>query len=459
MADDRPTIVPIDPATGEALEPVPVTSREEIDRAVEASRAAQASWAATDVHTRADALRAFAAELTSDETLDALARTISGEMGKPVAEARGEVASVAPRLEGFIARAIEACEDQTTAEGNIEVTVGWRPLGVVGVIAPWNYPISTPNNLVVSALLTGNGVVLKPSELTPHTGARYHEVLSRHLPTGLVGLVQGAGEVGAGLVASRVDMIAFTGSVATGQRIMQAGAESMKRLVLEMGGKDPMIVLEGADIEKAAAHAARESTRNAGQVCVAVERVFVQRSIEPAFVQAVARELERVKMGDPSDAETTMGPMSSGRQRDLVLAQLDDARRRGAHFVVEGASRGPGFYLSPTLLSGVSDDMAIAREETFGPVVTVSTFDEADEAVRRANATPFGLGASVWGPAGPELEAIADRVEAGMVGVNRGLSAAGGAPWVGWKMSGFGYTRSTAGMRNFMLPKTRARAR
>lgn len=456
-AEPGDRIQPINPATGEPLAPVPCTTVDELEQIVAQARAAQRAWAATPVEVRAEALRAFAASLGEPSTGDPLARSITREMGKPLAEARAEVASVAPRLEGFITNATEAARDEVNGAGGIEVTTHWRPLGVAAVIAPWNYPVSTPNNLVVSALLTGNAVVLKPSEVTPHTGALYHRSLAAHLPEGLVGLVQGGGAVGAALVRSSVDLIAFTGSVGTGQSIMREAAGGMKRLVLELGGKDPMLVLAGADVKKAAAHAVRESTRNAGQVCVAVERVFVDASVESAFLEAVRDEVAKISVGDPEIDGTGMGPMSSARQRELVLEQLEDARRGGATFLVEAATREPGFYLTPAVVTGVRDDMRLAREETFGPVIAVSTVGDAAEAVARANDTPFGLGASVWGTPGPELDAIASAIDAGMVGVNRGLSAAGGAPWVGWKMSGYGFTRSVAGMRNFMLPKTVAR--
>lgn len=454
MAD---TIETRNPATGEALPPVDATPVDRIPAIVEAAARAQLAWAATDFEARAATAERFVARIDDTTVAEALARSVATEMGKPVRLARAEVANIFSRTRSFIARAREACSDEVASEGGIEVTTSWRPLGVVGVIAPWNFPVSTPNNLVMSALLTGNAAVLKPSELTPRSGALYHEVVSEVFPDDLVGLVQGAGEVGRALVASDVHMIAFTGSIRTGQAIMREAAATMKRLVLELGGKDPMIVLPGADVQAAAKFAVSNSINNSGQICVATERVFVHRDIEPAFVEAVKALVSGYSLGDPLDDETVMGPMASEAQREIVLEQLADARERGAEFVVTGTTRGPGYWLTPTVLRGVEDDMRVAAEETFGPVVAISGYDAVDEAVARANATEYGLGASVWGPPGADTEAVASRVEAGMVGVNRGLSAAAGAPWVGWKMSGLGYTRSTAGMRNFMQPRTQAR--
>ncbi|MFV8755938.1 aldehyde dehydrogenase family protein [Nannocystaceae bacterium ST9] len=446
-----------DPATGHPHEPVPVHTVDELRDVVAAARRAQPHWWALGFEGRAELARRFLARLDDEATRERVARCISGEMGKPIKQARAEVANVHRRTASFIERAGEALRDEVGREGEIEVTTQWRPLGVVAVVAPWNFPFSTPNNLVMSALLTGNTAVLKPSEYTPRSGAIYHELFADLLPPGVLGLVQGEGSIGRALVESDVDMIAFTGSIRTGQAIMREAANGMKRLMLELGGKDPMIILPGADLSAAAQFAVRNALTNSGQVCVATERVFVPRELEPAFVEAVVREVGKLEVGEPLSESTDFGPMANAAQRELVLAQIADARAAGARVVVGGERRDPGFWLTPTVLAEVRDDMRIAREETFGPVVSISTYAEVDEAVARANATDYGLGASVWGPPGHATDAVAERIEAGMIGINRGLSAAAGAPWVGWKMSGFGYSRSSAGMRNFLQPRTHAR--
>jgi succinate-semialdehyde dehydrogenase/glutarate-semialdehyde dehydrogenase len=448
-------LVPHNPATGQPLEPVECSTPEAVREAVARARAAQRAWAQLPHDERARQVRALAQAIAGQA--DALARSICDEMGKPIRDARAEARNVGARVESFITAAAKALADEEGVEGGVHVRVRWRPLGVVGVIAPWNYPVATPSNLLLSALLTGNAAVFKPSEYTPHTGALLHRLYTEHLPEGLVGLVQGAGDVGAALVDSDVDMIAFTGSIATGQAIMRGAAGTMKRLVLELGGKDPMVVLPGADLEAAARHAADEALRNAGQMCVAVERILVHADVAEEFTRLVTERVRAVKPGDPHDEATVLGPMANARQRELVLEQLADARRRGARFVLEGQPQGPGFYLTPSVVTDVKPDMALARDETFGPVVAIQVVRDADEAVALANDTRYGLGASVWGAPGPELDAIADRIEAGMVGVNRGLSTAAGGPWVGWKMSGLGYTRSAAGMRQFLQPQSQAR--
>jgi aldehyde dehydrogenase (NAD+)/succinate-semialdehyde dehydrogenase/glutarate-semialdehyde dehydrogenase len=446
------------PATGEPLPPIPATTPQQLRDTVAAAAAAQGAWWALGFEARAEIARNFAAHVRDDKhTFEELARAIATEMGKPLKHARAEITNVYKRTDAFIETAREACRDEVGREGSIEVTTQWRPLGVVAVIAPWNFPISTPNNLVMSALLTGNAAVLKPSEFTPRAGAIYHSMLAKVLPPGVFGLVQGGGSVGRALVESDVDMVAFTGSIATGQAIMREAASRMKRLVLELGGKDPMIVLPGANLDEAARFAVSNSLANSGQICVATERVFVHRDVEAQFVDAVRRLVEAYQLGDPLDEATDVGPMANAGQRQIVLDQIADARARGAEVVIAGERRDPGYWLGPSVVRAVTDDMKLATDETFGPVVAISTYTEVDEAIRRANATHYGLGASVWGPPGPDTDGVAEQLECGMIGINRGLSAAAGAPWVGWKMSGLGYTRSAAGMRNFMLPRTRAR--
>ena len=446
---------PIDPSTGQVLETVAQTAVEDVARAVGSARAAQSAWGRS-IDERIGAVKRFVERLREPEVREALAQSVRTEMGKPIRHARAEVDSVVARTEQFFERARAACADEVAREQTVQVVTQWRPLGVVAVIAPWNYPLATPNNLVMSGLLVGNAVVLKPSEQTPHTGAAYVRLLREHVGDA-IGIVQGARAVGEALVRSDVNMVAFTGSVATGQAIMREAATCMKRLVLEMGGKDPMLVLPGADVGRAADHAVRSALGNTGQMCVAAERILVHREVHAAFVAEVVQRVKFMKTGDPALEATELGPLASERQRDAVLAHIADAKAKGARVLVEGRLRSPGWFLEPTVIDGVDATMRIATEETFGPVVSIEEVESVDAAVRRANETQFGLGASVWGAPGAELEAVGGRIDAGMIGLNRGLSAAAGAPWVGWKMSGFGYSRSEAGFRQFLQPRTISR--
>jgi acyl-CoA reductase-like NAD-dependent aldehyde dehydrogenase len=444
---------PQNPANGAPLAAVACSTPAEIEGSISRAQAAQAAWWRRGIDGRIAALEGFARRLADPAFEARLSRQISEEMGKPIREARSEVRNVGRRLEAFGERARIALADEISREGGIEVRVRQAPLGVVAVIAPWNYPVATPTNLILSALLVGNTAVFKPSELAPHTGALLHAALEEALPEGVCGLVQGRGEVGAALVAGDVQLIAFTGSIATGQAIMRAASFGVKRLVLELGGKDPMIVLPGADLEAAASYAAIESVRNSGQACVSVERVIVARSLAEPFAARVATLVKGMLVGDPLDEHTDLGPLASQAQRAHVLAQLEDARAKGATFLVEGRASAAGFFLEPSVVLGVTAEMLLAREETFGPVVSIEIAESAEHALALANGTIYGLGASIWGAPGPALDALAERIEAGMVGINRGLSTAAGGPWVGWKRSGLGFTRSVAGMRSFLQPQ------
>ncbi len=458
MSSSPNPLTPTNPATGALLAPVQRTPLAEIPSIVARSQAASRSWALQSLDQRIEALEGFASSLRDPAVSEPLAAQITAEMGKTLREARGEVKNVGARLRAFGERTRQAIAETVACERGIEVTTRWRPLGVVAVIAPWNYPVATPSNLLLSALLTGNGVVLKPSEQTPRTGSILHELLAAALPPGLVGIVQGGAAEGATLVESDVQMIAMTGSIATGKAIMRSAAEGLKRMVLELGGNDSMIVLPGADLDTAARHAALQATANAGQACISVERIIVHASIADRFLDLVMARVAEISVGDPLDESTTIGPMASEAQRALVLAQLADAKAKGARLLVEGAARTPGFYLEPTVITDLNREMSLVREETFGPVVAVEVCGSAEEAIAWVNESHYGLGASIWGQSGTELEELARRLEVGMIGINRGLSAAAGGPWVGWKSSGFGFSRSVAGMRQFMQPQSLARS-
>ena len=304
-----------------------------------------------------------------------------------------------------------------------------------------------PHSLVLPALMAGNAVLLKPSEETPLIAQAYADALNAVLPTHLLQVVHGADAQGKALVASSVDLIAFTGSRGAGKHILGAAAPGLKRVILELGGKDPMIVLDDADLEAAAVFAARNSYRNAGQVCVSTERIYVHERVAGPFLDLLGAKTREVRQGPGTDDGVEVGPMVNARQRDHVLRQIDAAVQSGAR-VVAGGSGHHGNFVRPTLLADLSPDMEIMREETFGPVACVRTFRTDDDAVREANDTPFGLGAVVFGEAEHALR-VARGLDAGMIGVNKSCGGASGAPWVGAKESGYGYHSSKAGHRQF----------
>ena len=334
----------------------------------------------------------------------------------------------------------------------------FRPLGVIGIISPWNFPLATPADEVVMALMAGNAVVLKPSELTPLIALKVEDLFNRAgLPAGLLNIATGDGSTGAALIDARVDKIMFTGSVATGKRVAEAAAKYLTPVVLELGGKDPMIVLEDADIENAARGAVWGAFANSGQACASVERCYVQESIAPEFIERVLAETRSLKQGPGTEDAVDVGAMSNERQLQIVVDHVNDAKQRGAQ-VLTGGQRGAsleGFFYEPTVLTNVDHHMAIMRDETFGPVLPVMTFKTEDEAVKLANDSVYGLTASVWTKNIARGRRIAERIEAGTVMVNEVVYTHGIAqtPWGGVKDSGYGRTHGRMGLLELVYPQ------
>lgn len=445
----------LDPATGAVVGEVPVTPVEAIAGIVQEAREAAAMWRALTHQERAERLaRAGGALAERSEELGAL---LSREMGKPRAHGIGEVRNCGLGMRAKAERAAAALTPVVEVTNGVETTIHRDPLGVCGVITPWNYPVLTTHWMTVPALMAGNAVVLKPSEETPLIGQAYAETLMDVLPDGTLRVVHGADAQGKALVASSVDLVAFTGSREAGIHIMAAAAHGLKRLVLELGGKDPLIVLDDADVDAAARMAVASSFENAGQTCVSAERVFVDAAIADAFEARVVQLALDVKAG-PWDADgVTYGPMIHARQRDHVIRHIREALEEGATALLGGLDH-PERYVEPTVLTGVTGDMRIAQEETFGPVVCISRFEAVSDAVREANAHPLALGAMVFGGDEARAHDVARRLDSGMIGVNRSMTGAGDTPWVGAKQSGFGFHGSPDGTRQFAQTRVVRRA-
>ncbi|HJR07517.1 MAG TPA: aldehyde dehydrogenase family protein [Pyrinomonadaceae bacterium] len=448
-------IVSYDPATGKEVGRVPVASAGEVARAVERARAAQVAWGARSYAERGRVLLR-AREAVLDE-MDAIAELISRESGKPVAEAlMMELVPSLDLMQFFARRTARLLKPERISIGQYALMgrssrVIYKPLGVVGIISPWNFPWATPLGEVVMSLMAGNGVVLKPSELTPLVGLKIGEVFkSAGLPDGLLTVVTGAGTTGAAVVEAGVDKIMFTGSVATGRRVAEAAARRLIPCVLELGGKDPMIVFEDANMEAAAQAAVWGAFANAGQACASVERCYVQESVAEPFTARVVELTRALKQGAGTREGTDIGTMSSARQREIVEAHISDAVAHGAR-VLAGGGRGEknvGSFHEPTVIDRVDHTMELMREETFGPVLPLMTFKTEEEAIARANDSPYGLTASVWtGDIGRGVR-VAKRLEAGTVMVNEVLYTHGIAqtPWGGVKLSGIGRTHGRAGL-------------
>lgn len=444
----------INPTTGETIARIPMASTDEVHQAVARARAAQPAWQALAPERRAELVTEAAAKLKS--RAEEVAGLITSEMGKPAASAVGEATGWVGRIEGEAQIALEALAPEVHDENGAETHIVRDALGVVAAITPWNFPLGMALDIVTPALVTGNTVVFKPSEHVPLTGQAMYEAFREVLPGGVIELVQGDGSVGAELTRADVDMIGFVGSRATGQKIMEAASGGLKRLVLELGGKDPLVVFGDADLDAAAETAVRHSLRNTGQVCCAVERVYVDEKVADEFQERVLAKAREWSFGDPNEEGTKMGPMVSVEQRAKVEALVCDAVEHGAKLLLGGETpEGPGAFYPATVLGGVTTEHTIASQETFGPVVTLIAFDGSEaEAVRLANDTPYGLGANVYSSDRERAFRVASQIRSGQVGVNRYLAGSSKAPWVGARQSGFGFLGGVEGARQFTVPKS-----
>jgi len=444
-------IIDTNPSTGVLIEKIKCSSAGEIASAVKLGHKAFKIWSNTPLKKRLAVMKLIARDLAKAK--DRIGRIVADEMGKPLKSAVGEVYGTAYGIEENIKLAEKAFETETLKEENTVTELYRVPLGVVAVITPWNFPIGMPESLLTPALLAGNTVVFKPSENTPLAGKAIYEIYNNHLPKGAINLLQGAEEVGEILINSDVNMVAFVGSQNVGKKIMAACSKKLNRLVLELGGKDPMIILKDADLEKAAKYAVNGSLRNSGQVCVSVERIYIDEKVADKFEKLVLENVKNWKVGKSTE-DVDMGPMVNDNQRSHVLRQIDEAKKKGAK-VLHGGNKieGDGFFMEPTVISNLSDKHDIMVTETFGPVVCIQKIKNADEAVEKANNSTFGLGATVWTKNKAKGKEIAQQVESGMVGINQGIGGVSGTPWVGIKQSGFGYLGSIDGMRQFTVPK------
>lgn len=456
-------IVSRNPATGEELGRVRKTSAEEVARAVERARRAFAGWRQTSFADR----RRFvmrAREVILEE-MDEIARLISDEMGKPVAESfSAEIAPVLDLMQYFARNAEKLLRPEKRGIGLLGLLgrssqIIYKPVGVVGIIPAWNFPFSIPVGETAMALMAGNTVVLKPSELTPLTGERIGRVFERAgLPADVVQIVSGDGETGAALVDAGVDKIMFTGSVETGKKIAANAARHLTPVVLELGGKDPMVVFADADLEKAASAAVWGAFTNSGQACSSVERLYVEESAADRFTELVVEETERLRQGPGREADTDIGSMSSERQTRVVEEHVREFRESGAE-ILTGGKRNENFkdgvFFEPTVIRGADNSMRPMREETFGPVLPIATFSTEEEAVRLANDTDFGLTASVWTGDLQKGRRVAENILAGTVTVNEVLytHGIGQTPWGGFKNSGYGRTHGREGLLELVAPQ------
>ena len=455
-------LVSINPATGEVLAEFEPASEAEILAAVRRAREAAPAWRALGLKARARYLRQLKDVLLARR--EDIAQLISRETGKPRFESlAAEVLLVLDACEYYARQAPAILRPERVPHHNLAVKgkrgrLEYEPYGVIGIISPSNYPFSIPLNELIPALVAGNSVVLKTSELTPQVGIAIRDLVrAAGFPPGVAEVLAGDGMTGRALVAAPIDKLIFTGSVATGKRIQAAAAERLLPTVLELGGKDPMIVLDDADLERAASGAVWGAFTNAGQACLSVERLYVARAVSDRFAELCVEKTKQLKLGPPDDSD--VGPLIRERQVRIVEEHVLDAVRQGAEVRVGGRrpprDRWPGFYYEPTVLTRVHHGMRVMREETFGPVLPIQAVEDDAEAVSLANDSEFGLSASVWTRDRRRGERIARELLTGAVMVNDCASYFGitEAPHGGVKLSGLGRTHGRLGLREMVRVK------
>lgn len=456
------TVPSVNPATGQILGYIEKTSPEMVARSVALARAAQREWTRVPVRERCKRLGKLREVMMARS--NELADAVVNESGKPRVEALFADLFVAlDSAEYWSKHATAALRSERVPHHSIVAKAKsgrlvYEPLGVIGVISSWNYPLAIPVSQIIPAVVGGNAVVCKTSDFTPQCGALIERVFrDAGFPQDLVTVVQGEGEVGQALIEASPDKVMFTGSVATGRRVAEACATKLIPSVLELGGKDAMIVLADADLKVASSAAVWGSYTNCGQVCLSVERLFVEQTIADKFAEECVEKTKKLRLGPGSDPATDIGPLIRPQHVQRMLELVEDAVARGARVLCGGNTRpdlGPNFF-EPTVISGVDSSMRLFQEETFGPILAMQTVKDAEEAIQRANDSPYALAGSVWTKDAKKGRAIAQRLHAGAVMVNDTISYFGiaEAPHGGRRASGWGRTHGRAGMMEMVQTK------
>lgn len=448
-------LISINPANLEKLGCAPVVSHQQVSAALDRARTAQPAWGSLTFKQRGVYILQAKDELIRRQ--DELARFIAQETGKPELEAlAAEVMPVANLMDYFARKSeklLRAEQFTLSVFRNKKSRVQYQPLGVAGVISPWNYPFSIPMGEVVMGLMAGNAVLLKPSEQTPLVGLQIGELFrAANLPEGILHVLTGDRATGAALADSSIDKLFFTGSASTGWAIAKAAAARGLPFVLELGGKDAMLVCEDAPFERTVNGAVWGAFNNCGQACASVERLYVVEPIAKKFITAVIEKTKLLRIG--ADGGQDIGPLNNARQLQIVTEQINDAVGKGAKILLGGRKIEtlPGYFFEPTILTNVNSSMRLMQEETFGPVLPIIVVKDEAEAIQKANDSNFGLLASVWTKDTARGKRIAGQLEAGTIIINDVMftHAAAETPWFGIKSSGFGVTHSRHGLREFV---------
>lgn len=442
----------INPATEEIVGRAPDCTRAQLDAAVAAAQKAFPAWKATPIAERQAKVAAMGEVIAAN--MDELKRLLTAEQGKPLDAAEQDVGA-APYFCSQAAKLTPPVEVHEDNEERFSATYR-TPVGVVGAISPWNFPVADVFFKVAFALVAGNAVVIKPSPFTPLTMLRIGELVRDALPPGVFNVLSGTDELGPWMTSHPgIDKISFTGSTVTGRRVMASAAPTLKRLTLELGGNDAAIVLPGINVKATAEKVFQAAFGNSGQVCFAAKRIYVHNSVYEPFAAAMVELGRQAKVGDGSEQGTDFGPIQNRQQYDRVNDLIADCRSNGYKFLLGEDAQTPdkGYFIPLTIIDNPPEDSRIVREEQFGPVLPLLRFDDIDAAVEKANDSEYGLGGSVWGP--PEqAEAVAHRLDTGMIWVNEYGSLAPSQPFGGRKQSGYGVANGMSGLLEFTNPHT-----
>ena len=442
------TMEVLNPANEQVIGLVPSCGEPELDRAVAAARRAFTTWSKTPIEDRRAVIQAMAGAIK--ENADELFRLLTSEQGKPHDQARGEIYGAAGMM---AAQSTLSLDDVINEDSDTRLSRTRRvPVGVVGGIVPWNFPVMMAMQKIAPAILSGCTIVLKPSPFTPLATLRIAELIKDIVPAGVVNIITGEDSLGPLITGHPdIDKITFTGSTATGKKIMEGASKDLKRITLELGGNDASIVLPDADVSKVAEQLFWSSFSNAGQICVAAKRVYIHEDIYDEMAAAIAEVARNVKVGDGSEQGTGVGPIQNKKQFDRVCELIEDAKSNGYKFLVGGDvdPSGSGYYVPITILDNPPEDARIVAEEQFGPVMPLMKFSTEEEVISRANASDYGLAGAVWTGNPDKGVEIAEQLETGTVWVNEYLHLSPFAPFGGHKQSGFGAEYGIEGLKEF----------
>jgi acyl-CoA reductase-like NAD-dependent aldehyde dehydrogenase len=445
------TLDVINPATGQVFATCPAAGRAELDRAVSAARRAFPAWRDRSYEERAALIGRFCQALRDNAA--PLAQLLTMEQGKPLQQSKDEITRASTQSEGMTKIPIVPQVIEDNDQRRIELQ--WFPLGVAGIITPWNAPINLAAGPLTSALYTGNCVVLKPSPYTPLCTLKLGELARDIFPRGVINVLAGGDALGRWMTEHPgIDKIGFTGSVEAGKQVMAAAAKTLKRVTLELGGNDAAIVLDDADVKAIAPKLFFASFVNSGQVCMAVKRIYAHEKVYGALCDALVDEARKAKVGSGLDAGTQLGPIQNKEQYEKVVGLLEDTKRAGARILAGGeVPQGSGYFIPPTIVADVDENSRLVREEQFGPIVPVLKFTDEEDAIRRANDTRYGLSGSVWSSNQDRAARLAARLEVGTAWVNQHRSTSATVPFGGAKESGIGRVYSEMGLKAYLEPR------